>query len=311
MEKSNFVFESENVQINIHKWMPNTEDKLKGVVQIVHGMVEHGGRYDSFAKKLTTEGFIVYAEDHRGHGKTSVAMDDLGHLNYPKDWDKIIADIHRLNNHIKQDYPTIPFFLFGHSMGSFLTRQYLYLHGNELNGVILSGIGYPPNLLLNLGIVISRLEIMFRGSKYRSSFLDKLTFGSNNRRIKSARTKFDWLSNNNEEVEKYINDVYCGVMCTAGFFYNLFNGIKELQKTSNMQKTPKETPILIISGDEDPVGDYGKAATKLYEQYNKLGLHDIHLKVYKNGRHELLNDIDRATVMEDVIRWFKKHASIY
>jgi alpha-beta hydrolase superfamily lysophospholipase len=119
------------------------------------------------------------------------------------------------------------------------------------------------------------------------------------------------LSNDNEEVEKYINDIYCGVKCTSGFFYNLFKGIKELQKISNVLKIPQMVPILIISGDEDPVGDYGKAATKLYEQYNKLCIHDIELKVYKNGRHELLNDINGSMTIDDVVEWLKKYTSIY
>ena len=295
-----------NLQIFVYKWSPEAVIPVRGVVQIIHGMAEHCARYEGFAQQLTESGFIVYAEDHRGHGKTAVNEEEFGHLEGKSGWSDMVFDIHRVTTLIKKEYPSLPLFILGHSMGSFILRQFLYEYGEEIYGAILSGIGFEQNITLNVGIHLAKHEIVKNGSTSRSKFLNKLVFGRYNKRIPNNITEFDWLSNNAIEVDKYISDKACGFICTNGFFYNFFSGIKELQKRHNINKIPKSIPIYIIVGGDDPVGSYGKACSKLVKQYEKSKIKDISFKVYTNCRHELLNELNKDEVSKDIINWIEQ-----
>jgi alpha-beta hydrolase superfamily lysophospholipase len=175
----------------VHKWAPTQEPK--GVVQIAHGMAEHSARYADFAATLANEGFIVYANDHRGHGKTAKEKEDVMYFADENGWELAVDDLHELTKVIKQENPDLPVFLFGHSMGSFLSRRYIQNYGEGLSGVILSGTGGDPGILGSIGVWVAKREIKKRGKKGKSKLLNKLSFGSYNKAFKPNRTEFDWL----------------------------------------------------------------------------------------------------------------------
>lgn len=305
MTSETFTFKSmDGVDIFVYKWVP--DGSIKGAVQIAHGVSEHAGRYEHFATKLVREGYIVYANDHRGHGRTAKTVKNLTYLGNDG-WNSMVRDAYDLTCIIKKNHPYTPLFFFGHSMGSFVLRQYLYQYPNEINGATLAGTGSVDKILLNAGILIAKRLIDKDGAKKRSYYLNRLAFGSFNIRITNRKTIFDWISRDEDVVKKFIHDPLCGIPCTNNFFYELLSGIKEIQRTNNTDSIPKSTPILLVSGDKDPVGHWGKDALSLAKQYEETGIKDIQCKLYKDCRHELINEINRDEVIEDIIRWINSH----
>jgi alpha-beta hydrolase superfamily lysophospholipase len=306
MQTSSFSFETKDgSQIFVHKWIPNQE--AKGIVQVAHGMSEHSARYGNFAAALVEKGYIVYANDHRGHGRTAGDQENLGYFADEHGWERTVEDLYQLTQRIRDENPYLPVFLFGHSMGSFLCIRYIQKYGKELSGVILSGTGSDPGFLSTIGIWIAKREMKKKGKKARSELLNKLSFGSYNKAFKPNRTEFDWLTRDKQEVDKYIEDPYCGEVATAGFFYDMISGIKQLDNPDRMSQIPKELPIFIFSGDKDPVGNYSKGVIKTFQNFKKAGIKNISCKLYKDGRHEMLNEINREEVFRDVIQWLNKH----
>ncbi len=308
MKEETFTFNSiDNTGIHCFKWLPGNRKKISAVVQIVHGMAEHSERYRQFAKALIKAGFGVYANDHRGHGKTAGNVENLGYFADKSGWELVVGDMKKLTDIIETNHQGLPVFLFGHSMGSFLSRDYIFTCPEKISGVILSGTACNPGLTGYIGIAISRLESLISGRLAQSPILDKLSFGSFNNALKPNRTPFDWLSRDNTEVDKYINDPFCGTIFTAGFFNDLLKGIKKINKSSNISKIPKALPVYIYSGEKDPVGDNTKGVQKVFDQYKKAGIADLSLKFYKECRHETLNEVNRDEVFNDVIEWIEKH----
>ncbi|MGE5629340.1 MAG: lysophospholipase [Solirubrobacterales bacterium] len=291
----------ENYAIHYYKWVP--EVPIKGIIQISHGMAETAIRYERFAEFLTEEGYIVYANDHRGHGKTAGIIENIGYLGENDGFQLLVDDMHELTTIIKNENPNVLFFLFGHSMGSFLCQRYVQLYGNEINGVILSGTNGKQGFILNLGIIISRIEIILNGRKSRSIILNNMSFGGYNKNFKPTRTEFDWLSRDTYEVDKYINDKFCGGIFTASFFHDLFNGLKKIEKLSSIASIPKNLPFYIFSGTIDPVGNFTKGVLKLIDTYEKQGMKDITYKFYPDGRHEMLHELNYMDVIKDTIKW--------
>jgi alpha-beta hydrolase superfamily lysophospholipase len=207
--------------------MPDEALAIKGAVQIAHGMAEHAGRYERFADALTKAGYAVYANDHRGHGKTAGSQKEVGYFADENGWEKVVDDMHTLTGIIKKECPKKPFFLFGHSMGSFLSRHYSMLYAKELTGLVLSGTGGDPGALGKIGLFIATIEAKLKGKKAKSEMMNKLSFGAFNGAFKPNRTDYDWLSRDNAEVDKYISDPWCGAVFTAGFFCDLLGGIKD------------------------------------------------------------------------------------
>jgi alpha-beta hydrolase superfamily lysophospholipase len=309
-----FTFKgSDGKEIFTHKWLPKKEsdksevEKIKAVVQIAHGMAEHSARYKRFAEKLTANNFGVYANDHRGHGQTEGTIENLGYFADNNGWDLVVSDMNQLTSIIKNTYPNVPLFLFGHSMGSFLCRDYMFTFSSNIAGVILSATAGDPGLLGNLGIIISKIESMIKGKKTQSPLLDNLSFGSFNKPFKPNRTKFDWLSRDNAEVDKYVDDPFCGTIFKAGFFNDLLKGIKKINTPFNINSIPKDLPVYLFSGSDDPVGDFTKGVQKIYKSYKKAGIKNLKMKFYENGRHEMLNEINREEVFNDIIDWFECH----
>lgn len=300
----NFVFKAgDGTDIFVYNWLPDADVKVKGIVQIAHGMAETAARYESFAEVLTRNGYIVCINDHRGHGKTAGAIENVGYLAEEDGFDWLVKDLYQLSGIIKKENPELPLFLFGHSMGSFAAQRYIMLYGNELKGVILSGSNGEQGIMLDIGAFLAKKEIKKNGRKAKSNKLDEMSFGSFNNAFKPNRTEFDWLSRDNDEVDKYINDPFCGTVFTCGFFYDFFIGLKAIESKNNLRLVPKELPIFIFSGDKDPVGKFGKGVIRLFNRYKKYGVKDVTYKLYKGGRHEMLNEINKDEVMKDVVDW--------
>lgn len=303
----NFTFKGkDDLEIFVYKWIPDVEVQVMGVVQLAHGMAETAARYEDFASNLTENGFIVYANDHRGHGKTAGKVDVLGDLG--KDgFNSMIEDMHRLNDFIKEENMTLPIFLFGHSMGSFLTQRYICLYGSELKGAILTGTCGNQGIIVDIGRIASKVEIIRKERNVKSINLNKLIFGANNNSFKPNRTFFDWLSRDKKEVDKYIDDPYCGTVFTAGFFSDFLCGLKGAAEVEEIKNIPSDLPIYIFGGDKDPVGRNGKGVLKLVKTYEKHGIKDLTYRLYKDGRHEMLHETNKEEVIADTIKWINAH----
>lgn len=280
----------------------------RGVLQIAHGMAEHGARYETFARFCNEHGFIVVAGDHRGHGQTGENTGVMGYFAEKDGFDRVVSDLLAIRNWIGERYPSLPIFLMGHSMGSFLSRRYLQQYGDTMDGAILMGSGGDPGFAAKIGKLVARLQ-MNANPKKPSKLLDTMAFGTYNRRIKGAVTKFDWLSRDGDEVQKYIADLLCGMVCSAGFFYDLFTGLELIHDPALIHHIPKEIPIFVVSGDADPVGGYGRGIAEFVGQLKKYGATNIEVKLYPGARHELLQEINKQEVMEDLIEWLLEQAT--
>ena len=305
MECKEIYFKGEeDLDIHVYKWSHEYIEP-KAVVQIAHGMSETAIRYEEFAKNLTEQGYIVYINDHRGHGKTAKEIDNLGYLAKKDGFTCLVKDMNALTNIIKEENEGLPVFLLGHSMGSFASQRYIMDYGDNLSGLILSGSNGKHGLKLKVVELIASMEIKKHGRKYRSKRLDSLIFGGHNRNFKPAKTEFDWLSRDKKEVQKYIDDPFCGVLFTCGFFYDFIKGLQEIENKDNLRKVPNNLPIYIMSGDKDPVGENGKGVLRLRDRYESLGVKDLSYKLYKGGRHEMLNEINKDEVINDIIYWLE------
>ena len=279
---------------------------VKGVVQIAHGMAEHSSRYARFAMELCKMGYAVFVNDHLGHGKSVASKEDLGYFGEDGP-NNLVEDMYKLTQIAKQQYPHVPFFLFGHSMGSFLSRKYTAKYGHALDGVIYCGTS-GPNPAVSVAIALTNYILKSEGAHHRSTFIDSLAFGTYNKKTEK-RTKFDWLSRDEKEVDKYIEDEYCGFLFTANGFKTLFSLLKEISDKAWYNAVPEELSILLISGDKDPVGTYGKGVNEVFKQLRKTGHANVLLKLYPEARHELLNELNREEVTADVLRWLDVRAA--
>jgi len=287
---------------NLYIYCWDKVEKPKGMLQIFHGMAEHAGRYKEFAEYLNDHGFIVYASDHRGHGKTAGNVDKLGYIG--EDGFNIIAeDKHLIFDQMKQEHPELPMFLFGHSFGSFLAQEYIIRYGSELNGVVLSGSAAQKGPQVYGGRLVSSFERFIFGEKKQSNLMDKLSFGSYNKRFQDDGHQFSWLSSDLNEVKKYEEDSFCGSVFTTGFFYYFMKGLRNLYKKERLSLIPTKLPIYIVSGKEDPVGGYGKLVKQLFKVYKKNGIRDVQIKLYPGCRHEILNEINKNEVYVDILNW--------
>ena len=294
----NIVLESATGQgqLYIRIWEP--EIPPKAVVHIVHGMAEHIDRYDRFAKFLNENAVLVIGADNASHGKSIKDGGVRGYFGPENGWDSLIKDMRAIHTEIKQAYPDLPHFLFGHSMGSFLARSYAARHGEDFDGFIFCGTA-GKNPMLPIAKTIAKMEMRKKGLDTPSALLNNLSFGAYNNAFKPNRTLFDWLSRDEEEVDKYIADPACGFPFTAAGFRDLFFGLDEISSEAWAQKVPKK-PILLISGDADPVGTNGKGVQQVAQWLKKTG-HNVNCILYPSARHELLNEINRDAVYGDVL----------
>ena len=278
-------------------------DKPVATIHINHGMAEHSKRYDEFARAMNKEGFAVYAQDHRGHGRSSDGK--YGYFADENGWMRICNDSFALDKLIKEEYPELPHFIFGHSMGSFLTRTNIALHSEFYDAAVICGTGGSQGLLGRIGLKIAEMHIRKKGAEEKDSLLDKLAFGSYNKKFK-GEGEFAWLSSDRNEVEKYIKDPECGFVCSTSFYRDLITGSFTANDEKLAASIRKDLPIMLISGDMDPVGGYSKGVKESYERYKRLGIKDVRLNLIKDGRHEILNDRMRGEVISKVSAFYKE-----
>ncbi|QYR19540.1 lysophospholipase [Paenibacillus sp. sptzw28] len=301
MRSSHFRLSEDNLYV--YKWEPYEADRSVGIIQLVHGSCEHGGRYEDFARYLTEQGYIVYASDLRGHGKSAANSADLGYFGERDGWNKMVADLGLVTRRAGEEHPGLKIIMLGHSMGSFLARHYATLFGSEIDGLILVGTAHQSRFLLKMAKLLALIEIRVFGIRHRSTFLTRLSYDTFNNRIVPARTKQDWLTRDEAVVDRFIEDNCCGFVLTAGGFRDMFNGLLYITDPVNIRRTRKDLPIFLLSGQEDPVGSYGKMVRRAYDRYRTAGVSDLQVKLYKEMRHELLNERGREQVYCDILEW--------
>lgn len=299
---SDYFFESSTGQNSIHARKCIPDGEITGVVQLSHGIAEYIRRYDAFAEFLADNGFVVVGNDHLGHGESSGLQ---GHFADYDGWNYVLKDMNILYKTTKKDYPDVPYIFFGHSMGSFLTRNYIINYPDDADAVILSGTGNQPRPLILSGIALSGIIKAVKGKQYIANELNDICFGSYNKGFTNARTSFDWLSRDNETVDKYMEDEKCGFVCTASLYNDMMKGINVITTPGKLESMNKSTPVYFMSGSADPVGDNGAGVNKAYKMFCDAGIKDVTIKLYPEGRHEMLNEINKEQVMNDILAWIK------
>jgi alpha-beta hydrolase superfamily lysophospholipase len=305
MSKINeFFYSSSDGKSRIHamEWVPE-DVKPVAVLQIAHGVAEYIGRYDAFARYLNEKGIVVVGNDHIGHGQsTATTPVFFGNEN---GWTHVVDDMQGLHQRAKKNYPHLPYFLMGHSMGSFLTRTYLIRYPGAVDGVIIMGTGWQSNTVVTAGSVVGKCEANRLGRNGVSPLVNHLGFGPYNKPFAPNRTEFDWLSADAGNVDRYIADPLCGQPTTVGLFLDMLGGFKFNQDAKNLAKMDKDTPVLFISGGDDPVGEAGKGVRRSYEAFKTAGVKDVSIKLYDGLRHEILNEQEKETVYADLWQWIQ------
>jgi alpha-beta hydrolase superfamily lysophospholipase len=295
---------SNDGNIKGYKWFKEGQP-FKGAFLISHGMAEHIERYDEFARELAEHNYIVYGHNQRGHKDTILSKQDYGYMGENNNFEIMVTDLSEICDIIKEEHPELPIILFGHSMGSFVSQRFAQLYGNKINGLIITGSSQNSNLLLSVGLLIARIICKLKGRRYRSNLLNDLSFKSFNKVFKPNRTEFDWLNRDEKEVDKYVADPYCGGIFSAAYFKDFFKALKDIN--ANFELVRKYLPLLILSGGNDPVGGCGKGVTKLYQTYVKKQMSDLTFKLYDQARHEILLELCKEEVKQDIFNWLANH----
>ncbi|HWZ45447.1 MAG TPA: alpha/beta hydrolase [Candidatus Saccharimonadales bacterium] len=291
----------DGVALWVYRWLPSGEPRA--LVQIVHGLAEHAGRYQRLAEALTLCGYGVYACDLRGHGRTAKVPSDLGHLADRGGWQKCLDDLRQVQLRMAADYPGKPVILLGHSMGSTLARDFMARYGGDLAGVVLSGSSGQPTPLASAGRLVARLARLRRGARGHSRMLQSLSFDAFNRKFEPARTKFDWLSRDPVEVDKYVADPLCGFSASTQLWIDLLDAWAHIARKSSLAAVPRSLPVYVISGTHDPVSAGTNAIGPMLARYQDAGLQRVEHRFYPEGRHELFNEINREEVTRNLIAW--------
>ena len=305
MKKEEFKFRSTSNVCDIRAVRYIPDGDVKAILQISHGMQEFIDRYEDFASFLCSKGYLVTGNDHLGHGGSVNSEEDWGYF-AEKDGNKaLLDDLYELTKITKELYPNKPYFLLGHSMGSFYARQYLCEHGDELDGAIIMGTGHQPLPTVQAGMLACRMFSMRKGWRHRSTAVNAMAFGSYNKKFEPARTEVDWLTKDEKIVDWYLNEPRCTFMFTLNGYYNMFLGISRLHDKALLNKVPKDLPILFVSGEDDPVGDFGKGVEAAMNSLIAVGCKNVGMHLYPNDRHEILNELDKHQVYEDLYNWLE------
>lgn len=300
--KSYFIKSHDGEKIFLRVW-EEVKDPI-GIVQLIHGMGEHTGRYENIATYLNTKGFIVYGDDHRGHGETAGTVDKIGYIG--KDgFNKIVEDEKYITDIIKKKYPNLPNFICAHSFGSFITQEYLNRYSKDIEGVILCGSAMQKGLGPIIGRIVSTTQMIFGLEKKRDYFIDNIVGNMFNKKEEEGGSSW-WLTSDESEIKKMEKDKFCNNVLTVNFYYYMFKGFKYLYTKNKNKNIRKDIPIFIIAGGADPVGKYGEAVKELADYYKSLGLEHISLKIYEGKKHELFNELDRDMIYNDIFTWLKK-----
>ncbi len=304
MRGTTFTFQSpDGPEIFVHKWGPEPGVHPKAVVQIAHGAAEHAGRYERFGRFLADAGFVVYASDHRGHRKTAGVLEKAG-IAGPDAWNGILRDMHQLSDIIRAENPGLQFFFFGHSMGSLIAQQYIQNWGGELKGAILTGtfssLGGDPAAI----VALCQQAIQAQGEDAPSQIFIGM-FATFNQGIEPVKTGFEWLSRDEAEVQKYVDDPWCGFPFSNRLVMDMFQGAADIWKPENETRIPKDLPLLVASGEMDPAGGNTVSVNLLVDRYRANGMRSITVRFYPQARHEILNEINRDQVQCDLLAWME------
>lgn len=307
MFKEHFTFPSSREGVSLYVKVTRPDGPVKGIVQILHGYAEHIERYDVLMSFLSQEGYLCFGDDHLGHGRSVLEASDLSDVGSWQAADEMLADELALNAHMREFYGKhLPCTLLGHSMGSLMARALLSRHPAVCDRAIIMGTGdMPPALLHAFGLVLSFMRLFHPGS-YRSPFVNELAIGSNNKAFKPARTSADWLSENPENADRYLADPLCGNPGSLYTFAALHSLMSEIGKEELIRRIPADLPILLVSGEEDAFGDFGKGPKRVLEKFNAAGLHRVRLKLYPHMRHEILQEKEASAVMQDLLDFIKE-----
>ena len=305
----NITFDSADgkSKIQAYYWTPDGE--AKGIVQLIHGMQEHIGRYTDFAEYLVSKGFIVVAHDQLGHGRTAVTEDQLGFVAKEHPSDTLVRDIHRLRTGTEKKFPGLPYFIFGHSMGSYLLRKYIAKYADGLSGVIICGTGNEKPAKAKAGLAVIGALTKKYGPYHRSQAVTKMMFGGHYKEFDMTGTDLgnSWLTKDVTIVQKYYDDKYCSTPFTLNGYNALVSTVIYDGQKAAYTAVPKDLPILIVSGDRDPVGNFGKGPKEVYANYVKAGVTDIEIRLFEDDRHEILNELDRSSVYDYIYEWLDSH----
>ena len=294
----------DGVHVHLHVWEPDPGAAVRGVVVIAHGLAEHGARYARVAEALTTHGLAVFAPDHRGHGRTSPEAEH-GFFAEDHGWQRVLDDLTRVVEHAKRAHPGVPCVLMGHSMGTTVSLSWLLGHSKDVDAVVLSAPTGKVGPLLHIGKVVARIEALRIGKRGRSKLLNNMAFGAYNKAFRPNRTEFDWLSKDPDEVDKYVADPWCGFIPSAQLWVDLLGAQSSIQG-HELAQIRRDLPIYIIAGTRDPVGGGGSQVKAWIDLARGLGLSVEH-RFWNEGRHELLNEVERDAVTADVIGWVERH----
>ena len=276
----------------------------RGIVQICHGMQEHMGRYDEVMRFLAEHGYLACGHDHLGHGLTAASEQDFGFFAESGGAKLLAGDLCKLSRLMREEFRPLPLVLLGHSMGSFVARMAAVSHPELYRGLILSGTAGP--MPVDAAIKLDEYYIRARGAHYRPKLVQRLAFSSMNRHCHPHRTRSDWLSRDDAVVDAFLADPLCDFQFTASAFRDLFVMMKAVNSKRWYHSYPSEMPTLLISGSEDPVGGYGKGGEKVRRQLKNCGVRDLELLLYPGGRHEMLGEVNRRQVYEDLLAWLEE-----
>lgn len=294
----------DGADIDVLVWRPQGGGvrPIKGLVQLCHGMVEYAARYDEVARFLADDGWLVVANDHRGHGPRAAAMRELG-TTPDRGYHQLLDDLSAVADHFLAEVEGKPWFLVGHSMGSFLARVLAARRGREMAGLVAIGTGSSLGPLSTVATGLAQTQVLMLGEDSRSPLLDTLSFGSFNRAFYPARTDYDWLSRDVHVVDAYVDDPLCGFVCTAAFYRELVRLIQLANSTEVFRATPPALPVLLMSGAKDPVGDSGRGVRRVAHQLRDSGSREVDVILYPGGRHEVLNEVNRRHVHAHLWEW--------
>lgn len=298
-----FYFNSSTGKNKIHARMCVPDTEPRAIVQIIHGIAEYIDRYDDFMSFLADNGIIAVGTDHLGHGKSIESEEQTGFFAYENGWDYAVRDEEVLRLAMHENYPELPIIVFGHSMGSFMARTLLIRYPDAFNAAIISGTGNQGSALVNGGLFMGNLVTGLKGAHHYSKFLNNLAFGSYNKIYENPKTEYDWLSRDEANVQKYIDDPLCGFIPTCSLFRDMMTGVKFITNKKNLTAMNKDMPVYFMSGDMDPVGECGKGVQKAYNNFLEAGMKNVSIKLYPGGRHEMLNEINKDEVYSDILTW--------
>lgn len=302
--KEEFYFDSRDGEHRLHavKWIPEAQ-KPVCVVQIIHGMTEYVDRYDEFADYLAKRDILVVGDDHLGHGKSVREGETYGYFCREDAATVLVRDEHRLKKMTQEQYAGVPYIILGHSMGSFILRNYLTRYGSGIDGAVIMGTGMLSKPMLYAGTALAMIQGAVFGDTHPCRLIEKASFGAYDKPIRAKGEPGNWLSRNEECIRKYADDPLCTFTFTANGYKALFRLIYNLYDTERLKKMPKKLPVLFVSGEEDPVGNYGRDVRKVFRSFQDIGMERVQMKLYPRDRHEILNELDREEVYGDIYRW--------